>query len=135
FERSPLPDLPVHLRNRILAFDDAEQAEQVWKSIFERTVEREYAPGQLLSSRSLIIFTGDFEIALQQIEHRKICRRLAVGDREGFQHHPARLILDFELVEQARLAGARLRHRRYNLSMAGDCTIGGGLHRVHLALA
>jgi hypothetical protein len=28
-ERAPLLDLPVHLRERIVALDDAEQAEQV----------------------------------------------------------------------------------------------------------
>ena len=53
----------------------------------------------------------------------------------GLQHHPARLILDLELEEQARLAGARLCHRGDDLAVTGLGLVGGGLHRIHLALA
>ena len=57
-------------------------------------------------------------------------------DREGLQHHPARLRDRLELEEQPRLAGARLRHRRDDLPMPGLARLlGGMLHRIHLALA
>ena len=45
FERAPLPHLPIHLRQRIVALDDTEQAEQVRQRIFE-TRDPAPAPGR-----------------------------------------------------------------------------------------
>ena len=41
FERTPLLQLPVHLRERIVALDDTEQPEQVQQRVLKRAVEGE----------------------------------------------------------------------------------------------
>ena len=56
-----------------------------------------------------VVVACDLEIAVQQIDHRQVRRRLAVRDREGLQHHPAGLRRRLELEEQPRLADARPR--------------------------
>ena len=54
FERAPLLDLPIHLRQGILALDDTQQAEQVRQRIFHRAVEiASMRPANFLAPRSL----------------------------------------------------------------------------------
>ena len=96
----------------------------------------EHLAGDLLAPRALVVLGRDLEIAVQQIDHRQIGRRLAVRDRERFQHHPARLRRRLELEEQPRLADARpppspRRSARARLAPARRAC----LHRLHLALA
>ena len=55
---------------------------------------------------------------LYRSKHRKVCGRFTVRDRKRLQLHPTGLILDFEFIEQPRLAGARFRHRRQDLPMS-----------------
>ena len=135
FQRAPLSDLPVHLRQRIVALDDAKQTEQVRQWCLRAPIEREYASGDLLAPRSFIVLVRNPEIIAQQIDHRQISRRLAVRDRERLQHHPSRLRSRLELEEQPRLADARLSHRGRDLPVSRPGLLGGVLERLHLALA
>ena len=88
----------------------------------------------IFSRRARVVVAADFEVTVQQVEHRQVRRRLAMRDREGLQHHPAGLILDLELVEQARFAGACLRHRGDDLPAPGPRLLGRALERVHLGI-
>ncbi len=67
-QRAPLLDLPFHLRQRIIAFDDTQQTEQVWQGVFQTSIEREHASRDFLAAGSFIIFACDPEIVAQQID-------------------------------------------------------------------
>ncbi len=110
-QRAPLLDLPVHLRQRIVALDDAEQTEQIGQRVFQTSIEREHASGYLLAALAFIVLGRNVEVVAQQIDHRQIGGRLAVRNRKRLQHHPARLRGRLELEEQPRLADSRLGHR------------------------
>ena len=57
-------------------------------------------------------------VALQQVDDREVGRGLAVGHRGALQHQPAlRVVGVDELIDQARLAHARLAHQRHHLAM------------------
>src|SRR5271170_8504841 len=69
FQRALLPDLPVHLRQRIGALDDTEQTEQVRQRILQTRIERERAPGYFLAALARIILRLEVEILEQQLDH------------------------------------------------------------------
>src|SRR5277367_5792379 len=50
FQRALLPDLPVHLRQRIGALYDTEQSEQVRQRILQTRIERERASSYFLAA-------------------------------------------------------------------------------------
>ena len=61
-QRPPLLDLPVHLRQGILTLDDAEQTEEVWQRVFQRTVEDCDPAGDLLAPLALAVAGGNVEV-------------------------------------------------------------------------
>ena len=69
-QRPPLPDLPIHLRQRIVTLDDAEQAEQVGQRVFQTSLKRENTSGYLLAAFAFIVRHCDVEIIAQQIDYR-----------------------------------------------------------------
>jgi hypothetical protein len=135
FQRPPLPDLPVHLRQRIVTLDDAEQTEQVRQRVFQTSIEDRDPAGNFLAPCSFIVLVRNPEIIAQQIDHRQINRCLPVRYRNRLQHHPAGLRSRLELEEQARLADPGLRHRRHDLPTPRLCLLGGMPQCFHLALA
>jgi hypothetical protein len=62
FQRAAFLDLPVSLREWIVALDDSEQAEQVWHCIFEATVEYRDFACDLFAPLALIVGSGTREI-------------------------------------------------------------------------
>ena len=56
-------------------------------------------------------------------------------DRKSLQHHPVRLILDLEFIEQPRLAHAVLCNGTYNLSVPRLGQLGRVFKRLHLSLS
>jgi hypothetical protein len=79
-ECAPLAHLRVHLRQRIVAVGDAEQAEQVRQGIFEAAIERDHAACNLFTPLAAVVAGVDTEVAVQEIDHRKIRARFAVRD-------------------------------------------------------
>src|SRR5216684_5702473 len=91
FQRPPLPDLSVHLRQRIVTLDYGEQAEQIGQRVFQTSVKREDTSGYLLATFAFIVGCRNVEIVAQQIDNRQVGAGLAMRDRECLQHDPARL--------------------------------------------
>ncbi len=77
---APLLYLPIHLRQRIVPLDDAEQTEQLGQRIFQTSIERYYSSGYFLAAGSFIILACNPEIVAQQIDHRQISACLAMRD-------------------------------------------------------
>jgi hypothetical protein len=100
-QRAPLLDLPVHLRQRIVALDDTEQTEQVRQRVFQTSIENRDLTRDLLATLAFVVSSGNVEVVAQQIDHRQIGARLAVRDRDRLQRHPARLGSRLELIKQA----------------------------------
>ena len=59
-----LADLRVHLRERVFALDQPQQAEQVGPSVLERGIERQDSAVDLLATGALVIVRGDSKIAV-----------------------------------------------------------------------
>src|SRR5262249_25608574 len=100
---APPFDLPIHLRQRVVALDYAQQAEQVGQSVLQPPIEDGNLARDLLPPLTLVVLRYDLEVVLEQIDDRQVGRRSAVGDRAGLQHQAAALRHCFELEEQARL--------------------------------
>jgi hypothetical protein len=75
----------------------------------------------------------DPEVALEQVDQRQVRRRLAVGDREGLEHPASSLERGLELVDQPRLAHARLAHDADDLPAARPGRLPGPAQLLHLA--
>src|SRR6185436_21109666 len=60
----------------------------------------------------------DLEVALEEIDHRQVARRLAIRDRGSLENEPALQAMRVgELVDQARLAHPRLADDRHHLTV------------------
>ena len=77
-QRAPLPDLPVHLSQRIVALDDSKEAEQVGQRVFQASIEDRDLAGDFFAALAFIVRSRNVEVVAQQIDYRQICRRLAV---------------------------------------------------------
>src|SRR5215469_17562006 len=133
-QRPPFLQLPVRLRKRVIALDNAEQTEKVRQRVFERPIEGDNFPIHLFAASAFIVPGRDLEVAVQEIEYRQISTGLAVRDRNRLQYHPAGLRGRLELEVQPRLADAGLRHRRHDLPVSRLRQLGGVLKRIYLAL-
>ena len=69
-KRAAFFDLPIHLRERIETFDDAEQAEQIGQRVFQTSIEDRDLARNFLTAGSFVVFARDLEIVAQQIDHR-----------------------------------------------------------------
>ena len=108
-ERLPLRVLGRHV----------EQRQERRQTAFLRAVQRHELPRQLLAHRARAVAVLDGEIALEEIDHRQIGRRLTVRDRAGLEDEPAvdaGRVGDFP--DQARLAHAGFPDHRHHLPMA-----------------
>ena len=63
FQGAALANLRVHMRKRVVTFDDAEQRKEVRECVFERAIQREYPSVHLLTPGALIVIAGDLEVA------------------------------------------------------------------------
>src|SRR4029077_5097256 len=77
-ERPPLFDLSIHLLERIVALYDTQQREQIRQRILQIPIQCEHAAGDLFAPPALIVRARDIEVVAQQLDYRKIGRRLAV---------------------------------------------------------
>ena len=134
FHRPPASDLRIHLGQRIFAFDQAEQAQEIGQSVLQRAIQGQDLAVDLLAPGALVIFRRNSEILVQQIDQRQISRGLAVRNRKGLQHHPARLRDGLEFVEEPGLPDSRLSHYRDDLTAPLPGQIRRAAHRVHFNL-
>src|SRR6266851_5007619 len=89
-----------------------------------------YAP-----SRGRIVAVLQTEVAAQQFQHGQPRRGLTVRDRIRFEDFAGRRDSRLELVEQPRLAGARLGHHRDHLPVPAYRQLERALQLLKLALA
>jgi hypothetical protein len=95
-----------------------EQGQQRWQRRLERAVEREQLAGHLLPDLAQVVPVLDLEIALEQVDHRPVARRLAVRHGGALEDQPALQAMRVdELVDEAGLAHARLADHRRHLPM------------------
>jgi hypothetical protein len=81
-------------------------------------------PRDFFADLAMRVAVRDLEVALQEVDDGEIAGRPAVGDRAGFHDAPVlRAVGVGELVEQARLAQARLAHDRDELAVATPCLL------------
>jgi hypothetical protein len=132
---TPPFDLPIHLRQRVLALDYAQQPVQVRQRILQRPIEDGDLARNFLPPRAFVILGCDLEIALEQINDRQVSRCLPVRDRVGLQHQASALRDRLEFEQQPRLAHPWLPHRGYKLPVARLGSLGCVLEGLHLALA
>ena len=69
---APTPNLRVHLREWVLGLDNAQQREQISKCVLKGTVQVEHLAKHLLAPPARIIFGGDLEVSVQEIDERQI---------------------------------------------------------------
>ena len=86
-----------------------EQREQGRQRVAQRLVQREQLAGDLLANDARLVALLDLEIHPQQVDHRQVRRRLAVGDGRRLEDQPAvGEVRAAELPVQPRLADAGL---------------------------
>src|SRR5262249_45667579 len=119
----------------VIAFDDAEQSEEVGKRVFKSAIEHHNLPRDLLAPSALFVLGRDLEIAFEQVDHGQISRRLAVQHRIRFQDQAAALCDRFKLEYQTRFPYARLAHCGDDLTMALTGEFKRMLHLIQLGLA
>src|SRR5580700_1559749 len=83
---APVPKLGIELCQPVVALDDAQQPEQIGKRVLQRTIKRQNFAIDLLAAFTFIVLRYDLEIALEQVDDRKVRRGLAVRDRISLQH-------------------------------------------------
>src|SRR5262249_28058623 len=91
--------------------------------------------GYLFSALTTIVFRLDVEVPTEQIDYRKIRGSFVMREGNRFQHNPSGLRGCFELMEQARLAYARIGHRGDDLAASGLGGFRRVLERLHLGVA
>ena len=106
------------LRRRRPARPAARGAPAGW---LKRAVQRQELPRHLLAHRPRVVPVLDPEVALEQIDHRQIGRRLPVGDRAGLRatSQPCDAMGVRDLPHQSRLPDARLADDGDHLAMPG----------------
>ena len=113
-----------------------EQRQERRQTAFLRPVQRQELPRQLLAHRARAVAVFDGEVALEEIDHRQIGRRLTVRDRAGLEDEPAvDAVRVGDLPDQARLAHAGFPHHRHHLPMAAAGAAQRLAELVQLALA
>ena len=99
-------------------------------------VERQQLAGQLLPHPPRVVAALDPAVALQQIDHREVAGRLAVGDRAARQHQPALgAVRVAELPDQPRLAHPGLADQGDQLTVAGSGLLQRAAERLQLGVA
>ena len=71
-QRAPRAQPFVHLRQWVIAIDNAEQAKQVGLRIFQGTVENRQAASHLLSPLATVVVGLDAKITVQHVDQRQI---------------------------------------------------------------
>src|SRR5713226_8510438 len=113
-----------------------EECQERWQRRLERAVEREQLAGHPLADPSLVVRRFDLEVRSQQLDHRQVARRLAVGDGPGLDDQTALgAVRVRELPEQPRLAHAGLTDYGDHLALAGLRLREGGEQSIHLGVA
>src|SRR2546427_6662515 len=78
----------------------------------------------------------DLEVALEEVDHRPVTRRLAVRDRGAFKDEPALQPMRVgELVDEARLAHSRFADERRHLPVTGAGKLLGAAELLQLSVA
>ena len=96
-----------------------QQPEEGRNGLLERLVQRQHLPGDPGPHGTRLIRVLDVDVALEQVNDRKVGRRLAVGHRGTLQHPPALRVVGVDtLVHQAGLAHPGLPHYRHDLAVA-----------------
>ena len=85
-----------------------EQGQERRQRRLERPIERQQLPGYLLADFAEVVPVLDLEIALEQVDHRQIAGRLAIGHGGALEEPPAGQAMRMDkLVNEARLPDAR----------------------------
>jgi len=104
-----------------------EQREERRQHRLQGTIEGKAFADDLLANLAEVVPVLDLEVALEEVDHRPVARRLAVRDRGALESEPALEAMRVdELVEEARLAHASLAHDGRHLPP----TLGGELLRA-----
>ena len=88
-----------------------EHRKQRGQQRLEGAIETQHPPQHLGAHLPMIVLVADLEVALEQVDHRQVAGRLAVGDGGGFQDQPVLHPMGLgELVDEPGLAHAGLTH-------------------------
>jgi len=139
-ERAPAPYLHIHLRQGVLGLRlvqvfiqtvetylpmsaqgdvvrNSQQSKYVRPGIFERCVQNREPTRNFFTPAPFVVALAELEVVGQQLDQRQKRARLAVRHRIGLQYHPVRRGPGLEFMEKPRLADARFRDGRDDLSM------------------
>src|SRR6516162_10954421 len=65
---------------------DLEEREEGGEGGLEGAIQRDELSGDLLADMALVVAIADFEIRLEQVDHRQVWRRPPVGDGAALEH-------------------------------------------------
>ena len=114
-ERALPANVGVHLLQGGDELRMAEQGQHVGQPVFQVTVQRDHATGHFFVQAPLVVLRLHAEVAAQEFDQRQIRGPAAVGLAESGEHQAGRFREQPELVEQPRLAHARLAHHADDL--------------------
>jgi hypothetical protein len=113
-----------------------EQRQQRRQRRLQPAVEGEQLARHLLPDVAEVVPGLDLEVALEEIDHRQVTRRLAVRDRSSLEDPPALQAMRVEkLVDEPRLAHPRLADDRPDLTVAIDRELLGAAELLQLGIA
>jgi hypothetical protein len=73
-----------------------QEGEQRWDGLLEGLVQRQHLPGDLGADGASVVGALQVAVAPQQVKHREIGRRLAIGHRGALQHPPALRVMGMD---------------------------------------
>ena len=113
-----------------------EQGQQRRQRRLQRVVEGEQLARHLLADLAQVVPVLDLEVALEEVDHRQVARRLAVRDRGALEDQPALQAMRVgELVDEARLAHPRLADDRRHLTVTVAGELLGAAELLQLGVA
>src|SRR5262249_39249422 len=115
---------------------DVEERQERRQGRLQRAIEREQLAHHLFADLTEIVAVLDLEVALEQLDHRQVARRLAIGGGGTLSREPALQAMRVgELVDETRFTRAGLADDRGHLPVTAASELLGAAELLKLGIA
>ena len=116
----------VQVQKGAVVRQGVQERQQRREGLLEGLVQGQHLPRDLGPDGARVIAVVHMAVALEQVDDGEVGRGLAVGHRGALQHPPALGAVGVDtLIDQARLAHARLPHQGHHLAVARPAPVPG----------